>query len=223
MNFYVYEHIRNDTEACFYIGKGKEIRYLSKTNRNKYWNNVVKKAGGFKSRIIAGKLTEQESLNFEIKMIAGAKRSGVILVNLCDGGEGTSELKHSPQSRQKMREREVRINDKRKIDPNFDLLIKNQRSSATKFRKEGYQKLAGEIFRSRFNTDAEYASKISSNRKKAQNASIASRIEKMRPIVIEIRKLRIDGWLLKDLAIKFNMRESTISNIINRKCYAQIY
>lgn len=43
--FYVYYHIRTDTGAPFYVGKGKADRVTSKKNRNKHWHHIVELAG----------------------------------------------------------------------------------------------------------------------------------------------------------------------------------
>jgi hypothetical protein len=57
--FYVYEHIRNDTNEILYVGKGMSGsgRANYKFNRNQYWHNIVKKAG-FTARNIEKGLTE---------------------------------------------------------------------------------------------------------------------------------------------------------------------
>jgi len=103
MNFYVYEHIRNDTGACFYIGKGKGSRCSSSHGRNLYWNKVVNKSNGFKHKIIAANLTEKEAFSFEIAMIDGAKKAGVKLVNVSTGGGGAAGYKHTDQHKDKMK------------------------------------------------------------------------------------------------------------------------
>lgn len=98
-SFYVYEHIRNDTGEVFYVGKGKEKRYCSNRNRNKYWHNVVKKAGGFDFRIVVEDKSEELILLAEIEKISQLRILGAKLVNLTDGGEGITGLKHSEKSK----------------------------------------------------------------------------------------------------------------------------
>ena len=41
-DYYVYEHIRNDNNSCFYVGKGHGKRAYSKS-RNEHHNIVKKK------------------------------------------------------------------------------------------------------------------------------------------------------------------------------------
>ena len=108
--YYVYEHARKDTGDIFYVGKGafRKIgkpyygRANDETNRNKYWLNVVNKAGGFTVSIIAHFQTDDDAASFEISHIAEHGRSN--LVNLTDGGEGRRNGVFSESERQKRRE-----------------------------------------------------------------------------------------------------------------------
>jgi len=97
--FYVYEHIRRDTGAVFYVGKGRGGRHCSKRDRNQYWHNVVNKAGGFDSRVVIEDQSEELILLAEIEKISQLRMLGVTLVNLTDGGEGITGLKHSEESK----------------------------------------------------------------------------------------------------------------------------
>lgn len=87
--FYTYIHFKADTHEPFYIGKGQGNRHLVKTKRNNYWNNVVSKHG-FISEILCRWETEHEALEHEKLLIQCFKDIGAHLVNLTDGGEGTS-------------------------------------------------------------------------------------------------------------------------------------
>jgi hypothetical protein len=104
-SFYVYEHIRNDTGEVFYVGKGKDKRYCSKRDRNKYWHNVVNKSNGFTPRIIFTDSSEELIFLVEIEKIAQLRKLGNKLVNLTDGGEGSSGLRYSEASKKLMSER----------------------------------------------------------------------------------------------------------------------
>jgi len=103
--FYVYEHIRSDTGAVFYVGKGKGNRHSSKCNRNQYWHNVVNKAGGFDLRIVCEDKCEELILLAEMEKISQLRSLGIKLVNVTDGGEGTTGLKHSEKSKRLMSEK----------------------------------------------------------------------------------------------------------------------
>jgi hypothetical protein len=103
--FYVYEHIRIDTGGVFYVGKGHGGRLCSKRDRNQYWHNVVNKAGGFDSRVVCKDQSEELILLAEIEKISQLRTLGVTLVNLTDGGQGITGLKHSEQSKRLMSEK----------------------------------------------------------------------------------------------------------------------
>ena len=90
---YVYEHIRNDNGAIFYVGKGKEYRSTSKRNRNRYWQNTVAKCGGFKVNYLAKNIDDELAYLCEQERIDQLKRLGINLTNLTVGGEGAGSGK----------------------------------------------------------------------------------------------------------------------------------
>lgn len=100
--FYVYEHIRNDTDMVFYVGKGYGFRSNSKHNRNKHWHNIVNKAGGFTVNKIAEDLDEELALLVEQERIDQLKRLEYSLCNMTNGGEGLTGLKHGTEARLKI-------------------------------------------------------------------------------------------------------------------------
>jgi hypothetical protein len=108
-NYYVYCQFRNDSNDVFYVGKGSGCRRNKTNGRSKYWKNIVRKAGGFRSEIIAGNLTEQEALSFEVLMIAKLRENGASLCNLTDGGDGVSGYKHTPEVCEAQRQRMLGI------------------------------------------------------------------------------------------------------------------
>jgi hypothetical protein len=86
--FYVYAHYRNDTNALFYIGKGKNKRWRSTANRNRHWQRVVTKANGFMPKIIITDADEEFAYFAEKEAINVYLRRGAKLVNMTDGGDG---------------------------------------------------------------------------------------------------------------------------------------
>jgi len=100
--FYVYEHIRRDTGAVFYVGKGSGNRCFSKMGRNIYWHRVVKKINGFNVLKIIEDIDEDFAFLIEVERIDQLKRLGYALTNLTAGGEGASGLTHSQETKNKM-------------------------------------------------------------------------------------------------------------------------
>jgi group I intron endonuclease len=101
---HIYEHIRPDTNAVFYVGKGTEQRMHSKHRRNAYWNNIVRKAGGFTVREVCRHKDEELVFLAEQERIDQLKRLGVKLSNMTDGGEGPSGYRHTEETKQKIAE-----------------------------------------------------------------------------------------------------------------------
>lgn len=103
-DFYVYLHKKADSGQVFYVGKGSSVhnRPASTFGRNKWWRNTVK-AHGFIYGIVKDGLSEEAAFNLERKLIKKYGRRDIgkgALVNLTDGGEGTSNP--SPEVRAKI-------------------------------------------------------------------------------------------------------------------------
>jgi len=94
----VYQHRRLDDNTIFYIGIGKYAsRAYSKKQRNKYWKNIVNKVGYSVDILIDGCSIDDAKI-VEIGMISDYGRAdlkGGLLVNMTDGGDGTTN--HSPE------------------------------------------------------------------------------------------------------------------------------
>lgn len=106
MTYYVYVHARPDTtdsSGVFYVGKGKGDRFRPHHKRNRHHENIVNKYGV--ESILAKTLecsTEAIAHEFERGLIKCLRRSGVRLVNLTDGGEGSSGYVQLPEQRAKI-------------------------------------------------------------------------------------------------------------------------
>lgn len=98
--FYTYSHQTNDVGKIFYIGKGKGNRAFSDNRRNAYWHNIVNKHG-FTAEILAYWDTEQKALDHEMLLISCFKDMGYELANMTNGGEGSSGLKQSKETKDK--------------------------------------------------------------------------------------------------------------------------
>ena len=111
-DFYVYALLRGDTGQPFYVGKGKGKRWafheweaLSGARGHKC--NTIRSMRSRGVAVIRAKLheglTEAVAHEYEVALIkAIGRRPTGPLVNLTDGGEGPSGLKHSPEAREKM-------------------------------------------------------------------------------------------------------------------------
>lgn len=104
---YIYEHIRPDTNAVFYVGKGTNKRMHSKHRRNAHWNSIVRKAGGFVVREVIRHEDEELVFLAEQERIDQLKRLGVKLANKTDGGEGPSGYRHTEEAKRKITEAQL--------------------------------------------------------------------------------------------------------------------
>lgn len=106
-DYYLYRHVRSDTNLPFYIGIGTKVkrennngtyqRANAKTDRNNIWRNIVRKTD-----YIVEILLESDNLEFieqkEIEFISlyGRKLNGTgTLSNICDGGKTKRRIKKS--------------------------------------------------------------------------------------------------------------------------------
>lgn len=101
--FFVYRHIRLDTNQPFYIGIGKKPkrynghnteykRAFTKQSRNSYWKNIVDKTD-YKVEILweSESLREVQLKEIEFISMYGRKEDGGTLANMTSGGEFTSQ------------------------------------------------------------------------------------------------------------------------------------
>ena len=112
MKFYIYKHIRPDTQEVFYIGKGNTSknshveRYKTSSGRNKMWKSIVAKNNGvFIPEIICYCDTEIEVNELEKQYIKkyGRRNLGLgTLCNLTDGGDGSVGIIVTEETRHKL-------------------------------------------------------------------------------------------------------------------------
>lgn len=103
-DYYVYLHIRHDTNEPFYVGKGRKYRAFKKTNRSEHWNNISK--FGYSVIFLEENLEESRSFQLETYWIRRIGRKDLgegPLVNITDGGEKIG-MKYSDESKEKMRQ-----------------------------------------------------------------------------------------------------------------------
>ena len=112
-------------------------------------------------------------------------------------------------------EREKLIKQKRLNDSVFDAYMNKVKSDATKNRIEGYQSAAGEKFKERFFSDAEFAFKISKNRAKAQEASVALIRLKSSAKAEKIHTMRAEGKKYSEIMQAVGCSIGFVSKVVN--------
>jgi NUMOD3 motif len=105
--FYVYEHWRPDEGVIFYVGKGQKRRAWDWHRGRNAWHKFIiakLRRNGLKVevRIVHYFEYEKDALVKERELITAWKATGAELVNLTDGGEGPSGLRHSEEWKQAM-------------------------------------------------------------------------------------------------------------------------
>jgi hypothetical protein len=103
-DFYVYEHRRKDTGAVFYVGKGCGQRSKNLHNRGLYWCNVAKAAGGINITYPVINVDEEMALLAEMELIDAYRKRGIRIVNISDGGEGTTGWAPTEETKRKIGE-----------------------------------------------------------------------------------------------------------------------
>jgi hypothetical protein len=97
-NFYVYCHRQASDGKCFYIGKGKELRYKTTYSRNRYWHNIVKHHG-FEAEILINNISEQKAFELEATICELIGYENLINIRKETGWGGHS---HSPETIDKL-------------------------------------------------------------------------------------------------------------------------
>jgi len=108
-DYYIYIHRKKTTGEIFYVGKGKGVRCDVKSHRSAFWKSVVNRHGYTSTVILAG-LDEDIAFEFEKAFIdwLGRRIDGTgVLVNLTEGGEGSSGYSHSDVAKEKIRQHRI--------------------------------------------------------------------------------------------------------------------
>lgn len=97
--YYVYLHRKKDNDQIFYVGKGKDRRYLSKSGRNLHWKNTILKHDYYSIKVQEF-LSEEYALELEEFLIQEIGLSKLCNKNYFNGGQ--SGYNHSENSKLKM-------------------------------------------------------------------------------------------------------------------------
>lgn len=103
--YYVYLHVKETTGEPFYVGKGNNFRAYTK-NRTNYWKSIYKKYGR-DVILLEDNLTETEAFELEKYWITRIGRKDINtgpLINFTDGGDGCSGMKHSEETKERLRQ-----------------------------------------------------------------------------------------------------------------------
>lgn len=101
-----------------YIGKGcgRRAWQICTGRHNTVWDRVFRKYGPPKIRVIKNHLSEDDSLNLEMEIIAKLRDKGKRLCNQTDGGNGTRGLMITEATRLKLRARNNNMCGKKHTD-----------------------------------------------------------------------------------------------------------
>lgn len=109
MTFLVYAHIDPRNGIPFYIGKGCEERASDFSRRSYFHKNLVSKIRSLNLEpevvILHQNLTEQEAFELEVREIKFYGRRDLgegPLINMTDGGEGSSGNYHSEETKKRI-------------------------------------------------------------------------------------------------------------------------
>ena len=100
--FYIYFHINPIKKEVFYVGKGSGKRAYDLNERNDFWKNTVNKYGEPIIIIVKDNISETYAFELEkayIKILGRRNINEGTLVNLTEGGEGTSGYKFTDETK----------------------------------------------------------------------------------------------------------------------------
>ena len=110
----VYKHIRLDTNEVFYVGIGSQKkRAYSTYKRSKFWHSIIEKTD-YEVVLIKENVSVEEAYQIEKDLIKfhGRRDLGLgTLVNMTDGGDGRFGSIASEETKRKMSESHIGIND----------------------------------------------------------------------------------------------------------------
>jgi len=103
--FYTYLHCKPDGTP-FYVGKGSGNRTTNFRTRNKKHKEIVSKYGEKNIGVFVFYCdSEEQAFSDEIQQIAQLRREGYELVNICDGGQGSSGAVRTDENKKLLSEK----------------------------------------------------------------------------------------------------------------------
>lgn len=227
-NYYVYEHWRLDKDECFYVGKGCRGRAYTTSKRGAHWNNIVAKleriGSGYEVRMVATGMSEKEAFKLERERIS-FWRDKVDLANKTDGGDGTSGMRHTSESKAKMSA--ARIGNKNAVGSKHSKEFKDkQRDRAESNNPMKNPDVARKTSESLKALGDNHPTKKLETRKKnsASRRGKCSGDENGSAKLTKEQVLFIynSDRIQKDLAVEFNVNRHAIMNIKNGKSWSNV-
>ena len=211
MNFYIYQHLKSDTNEIFYVGKGKGLRLNQTKGRNDYWHRVVAKHG-FVAKYIAQNLDEELAFLAEMECIDIYRGRGIVLTNMTDGGEGTSGFSH-PHTE----EHKLSLKGNTYGASSWGMTFKGKKHTEKSREKMSYAQIGN---KNKLGKKISEEAKEKIRQAKTGKPLIANRILTNEQ-VLEIRQ-RIGYRNIAMLAKEYNVGESTIRRIRNGERYGDV-
>jgi len=211
----LYRHIRNDINAPFYIGIGKNTaRAYSVTHRNKHWTSIVQKTT-YEVEILFDDIEYEFAKEKEKEFIDLYKRKedGGTLCNITKGGDGVLGLRHNEEARKKMGEPNKGKTISEWHRKRISEFHKGKNVSEDTKRKMSEKALGERNHRYGVKTSESTKRKMSKSAKRGE-ANMASKLTVAD--VLKIRELNKLGISQRKIAIQFSVAKTTVAAIVNR-------
>lgn len=203
----VYRHRRLDNNNIFYIGISSNFErpYHTKSNRNKFWNNIVNKTN-YEVEIVATDLFKEDAKELEVFMISLYGRSNLglgTLSNLTNGGEGTTGYKHTQETKLKIsKATKKRMSNPEYLQKMIDCNTGTKRSEKTKL-KMRHSQLGKKV-----NNETKQKLSEINKQKIYNNKSHIKPIQIINKITLEIYNSIIEA------SLKLNINKSTLTHYL---------
>lgn len=208
--YYVYKHIKADTNEIFYVGKGVGNRAYKTTSRNDYWKRIVAKHG-LKVQFVAQNLNEELAFLVEAETIDLYKRLNVKLSNMTDGGEGAAGYRHTEEHKSKM------------LGNQYGKLVKKNGFKGKTHSNE--QKAKWSESRKGVTSPRKGVTLSEETRSKISQSRIGLIVQKRRVLTDEqVREIRVllPQHSIAALARKYGVGESTIRRLRDGERYTEV-
>ena len=211
--YYVYCHRKKTDGKCFYIGKGKGLRYKTTSSRNRHWYDLVD-IHGFTTEILINNISEQKSFELEATICKKIGYENLVNIRTETGWGGHS---HSDETITKLSKPILQYTKQGKFLKEWPNSFKaalslNKHSAAITECCRGLRKsIYGYIWRHKNNPINEAPIYIPKKDKKIKNPPYYHPINQY-----DLKGNFIKTWNnIKTASINLNIKSGSISNCIN--------